>query len=66
MILITQEEKQVIQEKFPEVYITRTMKRDSKRHHYYCSEDRRVMAFLRKRKNRSQKAVENPKRGGIK
>ena len=46
MIAITAEEKNMITEKCPGVHIVRTMKGDSKRHHYYCTEDRRVMALL--------------------
>lgn len=48
MILINKEEKELISRFFPNVHITRTMKQKSKRHRYYCEEDRRVMVFLRK------------------
>lgn len=34
MISVTAEEKKIIHEQYPDVYIVRTMKQDSKRHHY--------------------------------
>jgi len=46
MIRINKEEKAAIAERFPEVCIIRTMKHDSKRHHYYCEESPRVIRFL--------------------
>lgn len=48
MIAITAEEKKTIHERYPEVHIVRTMRQDSKRHHYYMTEDRKPMALLRK------------------
>lgn len=48
MVLITKKEKEAIIEKFPDVYIIRTMKQRSKRHRYYCEEKRPVMQLLRK------------------
>lgn len=39
MIAITLSEKEAIREKFPRVHIVRTMKSDSKRHHYYMVEE---------------------------
>ena len=47
MIAINAYEKDAIREKFPHVHIVRTMKQDSKRHHYYCEESRGVMNMLR-------------------
>lgn len=47
MIAITASEKEAIREKFPRVHIVRTMKRDSKRHHYYMVEDGAPMKLLR-------------------
>lgn len=58
LIKINAAEKQAISKKFPRVHIVRTMKSDSKRHHYYCEEQRDVMRFIRElrgeptRKNR--------------
>lgn len=46
MISITAEEKKEVQKSFPDVHIVRTMKQDSKRHHYYMTEDRAPMRFL--------------------
>lgn len=45
MIAITASEKEAIREKFPRVHIVRTMKQDSKRHHYYM--DGAPMKLLR-------------------
>lgn len=38
MIAITLAEKEAICKKYPNVHIVRTMKQDSKRHHYYMVE----------------------------
>ena len=46
MVAITKEEKEAILRSIPEAYIIRTMKKKSKRHHYYCEEMSRVMSFL--------------------
>lgn len=48
MIAITADEKKIIHEQYPEVHIVRTMKQDSKRHHYYMTEDKKPMKILRK------------------
>lgn len=47
MISITKDEKMIINKKFPKVHIVRTMRQKSKRHHYYCEENRRVIALLK-------------------
>lgn len=46
MIPITKEEKEKIIKKFPNIYIVRTMKQKSKRHHYFCEESRPILKFL--------------------
>ena len=46
MVLITKQEKHEIRQRFPKVWITRTMKQRSKRHRYYCEEAPAVMRFL--------------------
>lgn len=46
MISITKEEKAKIVSKFPNVHIVRTMKQDSRRHHYYMAEERGPMRML--------------------
>ena len=46
MVLINKDEKMKITEVFPDVTIVRTMKHDSKRHHYYCPEEPRIMRYL--------------------
>lgn len=47
MIAINLQEKEEIRKKYPNVKITRTMKQDSKRHHYYMEEARGPMNLLR-------------------
>lgn len=51
MIAITKAEKDAIVAQYPNVHIVRTMKQRSKRHRYYCVEDRRVMRMLDKMRN---------------
>lgn len=46
MITISKSEKEIIEKLFPNTHIVRTMAGDSKRHHYYCTEDKDVMRFL--------------------
>lgn len=53
MVLISKDEKDIIHSYFPRVHITRTMKQKSKRHRYYCEEDGRVMAFLKKLRSKN-------------
>lgn len=47
MIEISRSEKDVICEKCPNAHIVRTMKQHSKRGHYYCEENKKVMKLLR-------------------
>lgn len=46
MIAINKSEKEVISKRLPNVHIVRTMKQKSKRHHYYCEENKHVMQLL--------------------
>lgn len=46
MIAINKSEKEVISKWLPNVHIVRTMKQKSKRHHYYCEENKQVMQLL--------------------
>lgn len=46
MIAINKSEKEVISKRLPNVHIVRTMKQKSKRHHYYCEENKQVMQLL--------------------
>lgn len=48
MIAINKDEKKIIREMFPDLHIVRTMKQDSKRHHYYMEERGVAMKVLRK------------------
>lgn len=48
MIAITEAEKKIIKEQYPNVVIVRTMKQDSKRHHYYMTEDKKPMKLLKR------------------
>lgn len=51
MIAVTKAEKDLILKRFPYVHIVRTMKQKSKRHRYYCEEQRPVMNYLNKLRN---------------
>lgn len=53
MVPVTKTEKEEILKKYPHVFITRTMKQDSKRGHYYCEEEKNVMRYLREIRNRN-------------
>lgn len=57
MISITQAEKAVIREQYPNVHIVRTMKQDSKRHHYFMVEESGPMRLLNK-----LRGIETPSR----
>lgn len=46
MIAINKTEKDAISARFPNVHIVRTMKQNSKRHHYYCEESKQVLRLL--------------------
>ena len=46
MVAITKNEREAISKKYPSAHIVRTMKQKSKRHHYFCEETQRVMAYL--------------------
>lgn len=52
MTPITKDEKNALTKAFPNVQIVRTMKQDSKRGHYYCTEEKRVIRFLENYRNR--------------
>lgn len=62
MIAITKAEKDAISEQFPNTHIVRTMKQESKRHHYYCEESKPVMRYLNKVRNKG--GVTNKSREG--
>lgn len=47
MVAISLKEKEAIRKQYPNVNITRTMKQDSKRHHYYMEEAKGPMSLLR-------------------
>ena len=57
MILINKEEATAIREKFPNTNIVRTMKQKSKRHKYYCEENRGVVRFLNSIRNGDKPSV---------
>ena len=69
MVKISAAEKQAISKKFPHVHIVRTMKSDSKRHHYYCEEQREAVRYLRELRGEPVRKKRNnwhdkPNRGG--
>ena len=48
MIAINRDEKMTIEKVYPHIHFVRTMKHDSKRHHYYMEEAAGAMTLLRK------------------
>ena len=46
MIAINKTEKEAIAARYPDAHIVRTMIGDSRRHHYYCVEDKKILQFL--------------------
>ena len=46
MIPITKEEKDLLVKLFPRQKFHRTMKQDSKRHHYFCTESEELMRAI--------------------
>ncbi len=53
MIEINKAEKEAIVARYPDVHIVRTMVNDSRRHHYFCVEDRKILQFLNRFRNRN-------------
>lgn len=51
MVAITKDEKEAILKQYPKINIVRTMRQDSKRHHYYMEEAKGAMALLRRLRN---------------
>lgn len=47
IVRITKNEKEQILARYPDAHITRTMKQDSKRHHYYMVEERWLINLLK-------------------
>lgn len=48
MIAISKAEKEAIVAQYPDVHIVRTMVNDSRRHHYYMTEDKKPLKLLRR------------------
>ena len=57
MIAISRDEKEKIAERFPNIHFVRTMRGDSKRHHYYMEEAPGPMRLLRKLRYGVEEAV---------
>lgn len=57
MIPITKEEKELLSSLYPGYRYPRTMKNDSKRHHYYCTEDERLMRAIANSNDRAAAVV---------
>ena len=47
VVSITQEEKKVIAERFPQTHIRRTVQQKTKRHRYYMEESKNAMRLLK-------------------
>ena len=54
MIQINKSEREIINKKFPRAHIVRTMKNDSRRHHYYCEETKQILHLLNSIRNGSE------------
>lgn len=67
MISITAEEKKAISAMYPNVHIVRTMRQDSKRHHYFMEEAGAPMRILRIMRGLGTPRVDTPrgKRKGV-
>ncbi len=63
MIAITFEEKEAIRERFPHIHIVRTMKQDSKRHHYYMVEESAPVRLLYSIRGQGSLGGNNNRRG---
>lgn len=47
MIAVNKAEKEAVLKRFPRTQFVRTMKQDSKRHHYYMVEEREPVRYVR-------------------
>jgi len=47
VVIITDQEKEIIAERMPNVHIRRTVKQKSKRHRYYMEENKNAMRLLK-------------------
>lgn len=65
MIAISLAEKNAVREKYPNVHIVRTMKGDSKRHHYYMEEAGAPMRFLNSLRGIETPPPKKKKRKGV-
>lgn len=61
LVVISKEEKDKLLARFPDLYIVRTMRGESKRHRYYCEEKFHVMRYLDELRGKKPAA---DKRGG--
>jgi len=57
VIQITKEEKQKLELLYPNYQYPRTMKQDSKRHHYYCTESEELMRAIADTNDRAAECV---------
>lgn len=58
MIRINKEEAQTIRKVFPEAAIARTVKQDSKRHHYYLVEDERYCKLIANTNTEAKRVID--------
>lgn len=64
MVKIDAAEKAALLKKFPSLTFVRTMKKDSKRHHYYCAEEWHVMEYLRVLRGEEPSKPRQQRKGG--
>lgn len=51
MIKVSREERDIIKSEYPDAYVGRTMRQDSKRQHFWATLDGRVVKILAKARN---------------
>ncbi len=64
MVSINKEEKLAILAKYPNVHVVRTMKQDSKRHHYFAEEYPPAMRLLREMRGIEPRRRRKKRAGG--
>ena len=62
VIVINKAEAEAIRSKYPNTHIVRTMKQKSKRHKYYCEENKAAMRFLNELRNGGNRSS---RKGGV-
>lgn len=62
MIEISKEEKDKIKKQYPQVFVSRTMKQDSKRHHYRIEESDKYLELIADTNERAAEILKQHKK----